>query len=67
VAAGTDCVAVVTARAYLLRYDFSQGTTPGARCGVASARADCGAAPAEAVARLAFCARSPAKQALAAV
>lgn len=31
VAAAADCVLVVTARAFLLRYDFSQGNTPGAQ------------------------------------
>ena len=31
VAAAADCVVVVTARAFLLRYDFSQGNTPGAQ------------------------------------
>ena len=30
VAAAADCFVVVTARAFLLRYDFSQGNTPGA-------------------------------------
>jgi hypothetical protein len=29
VAAGSDCVTVVTSRAYLLRYVFSQGSNPG--------------------------------------
>ena len=27
--AGNDCITVATSRAYLLRYDYSQGSTPG--------------------------------------
>jgi hypothetical protein len=36
VAAGSDCVTVVTSRAYLLRYVYTQGSNPGIGqlCGV---------------------------------